>query len=82
MARAAFVAAAMRGASVIFQDPTLVAYYDKGEQADRRSTERQKVINCWPPPECLALIFKRQLDDDTDGHRAKAICPAGPVDGS
>jgi hypothetical protein len=55
----------MRGASVIFQDPTPAAYYDEPEQAERRSTKRQKVINCWPPPECLALMFNRKLEDES-----------------
>jgi hypothetical protein len=47
---------------VIFQDPTPAAYYEEPEQPERRSTKRQKVVNCWPPPECLALIFKRRFE--------------------
>jgi hypothetical protein len=54
----------MRGASVIFQEPTPAVYYDEQERADRRLTKRQKVATCWPPPEYLALIFRRKLEDE------------------
>jgi hypothetical protein len=49
-----------RGSSLIFQEPTR-ATHQEPEQADPRLTKREKVSNCWPPPECIALIFKRKL---------------------
>jgi hypothetical protein len=49
---------------VIFQDPTPAVYYDEHERAERRLTKRQKVSTRWPPPEYLALIFKRKLEDE------------------
>jgi hypothetical protein len=48
-----------RGASTIFQEPTRATHYDEPEQAEPRLTKREKVSNCWPPPECIAQIFKR-----------------------
>jgi hypothetical protein len=49
---------------VTLPDPAPAVLYDEPEQVERRSTKREKVINCWPPPECLALIFKRKLEDE------------------
>jgi hypothetical protein len=52
------------GAFVIFQNPTPAAYYDEPERVERRSTKREKVSICWPPPEYIAAIFKRNLEDE------------------